>query len=46
MAIWSIELLTYGGEIEYRCDLPDNWDEQQVYDFAMNDIEINIEKED
>ena len=45
MAIWTIELNTYGGEIEYRCDLPDDWDEEQVYDFVLNDIEINIERD-
>ena len=46
MAIWNVNMYAGSQEIEYQLDLPENWDEQEVYDFIHNDIEIDLTKED
>ena len=46
MALWTVDLYSYGGEMNFAVEVPDSWNDQQVYDYVMSDIEIDITKED
>lgn len=46
MTTWTVYIAVYNNQLEFQVILPDEWSEQTVYDFVLEDIEIDLVKED
>ena len=46
MATWNVYIEYDGYSIDTQIDLPDEYDEQEVYQTVLDDIMIDLTKED